>query len=64
MPSSKECFMAQSPSSLEGKYLKSGEEQFDRILRLANENTPADPRVSDTSPSENMLSLPIFPGSD
>jgi len=40
--------MAQSTSSLAGKYLKSGE---DRILQLANESSPVDPRVSDTSPS-------------
>jgi len=31
--------MVRSPSSLAGKYLKSGKERFDRILRLANETS-------------------------
>jgi len=49
--------MAGSPSPLAGKYLKSGVEEFDRILRLANENSLVDPRVSDTSPSEICLAF-------
>jgi len=41
--------MALSPSSLAGKYLKCKEERFDRMLRFANQNSLADPRVSSTS---------------
>jgi len=51
----------QSPSSLAGKSLKSREERFDRILRLANETSLADPRVCDTSPSETPLTSQCFP---
>jgi len=53
--------MVGSPSSPAGKYLKSDEEQFDSILRLANETSLVESRVSDTSPSETCLcSLQIF----
>jgi len=31
--------MVRSPSSLAGKYLKSGEERFDGISQLANETS-------------------------
>ena len=53
--------MARSPSSLAGKYMKCDEERFDRILRFANENSLADPRVSSTSRSETCLSSQYFP---
>jgi hypothetical protein len=52
--------MVRSPS-LAGKYLKSGEERYDRILRLANETSLVDPRVRDTSPSETCLASQYFP---
>jgi len=35
--------------STSGKYLKSGEERFDRILRLADEDSLADARVSSST---------------
>jgi len=53
--------MVRSPSCLAGKYLKSGEERSDRILRLANETSLVDSRVSDTSPSEICLTSQYFP---
>ena len=56
-----ECFMARSTSSLAGKYLKCGEGQFDGNLRLVNENSLVDPRVSNTSPSETRLASRYFP---
>jgi len=62
MTSEEQSFVVQYPSLLPaGKYLKSGEEQFDKILWLANENLLADPRVSDTSPSETRLVSQYFP---
>ena len=50
-----ECFMARSPSSMAGKYLKSCEERYGRILQFANENSLADARVSSTPRLETCL---------
>jgi len=52
--------MVRSPSPPAGKYLKSGEQRFDRILRLANETSLVEPRVS-ASPSETCLAFQYFP---
>jgi len=53
--------MVRSPSSLAGKYMICDEGRFDRILRFANENSLADPRVSSTSRSKTYLASQYFP---
>jgi len=53
--------MVRSTSAPAGKSLKSGEERFDKILRLANETSLVDPRVGNTSLSEKRLASQYFP---
>jgi hypothetical protein len=55
--------MVRSPSSLAGKYLKSGEARFEGNLRLANETSLVDPTVSETSPLGAFLASQYFPTS-
>jgi len=52
--------MVRSTSASAGKYLISGEDRSDMILRLANQSSPVDPKVGDTSPSETRLASHIF----
>jgi len=53
--------MVRSPSFLASKYTKCDEERFDRILRFADENSLAVPRVSSASRLETRLAPQYFP---